>query len=1086
MCCCVFLVFALTTLCASGALALDNSFTEDFTSKQFCDVSLTTALWDTTAGELKLHPFELTHVGSVITPGHAYGIAVAGDRAYVADAYGHLQVYDISDPTNPTWAASYTTRNTSRDVVVAGDWAYVADGSEGLCKVDIGTAGPGTSINFDTPGTAEGVVVAGDLAYVADGDSGLRVVDISKVYPAYVGNIPTLDYAWGIDVSGDYAYVAVDDSGLVVVDISNPASPTLVGHHDTPYWAFNVVVSGKYAFVADYGAGLQIVDISDPGNPTYAGHYNTDGAAVDVRVVGDHAFVADSYGGLVVIDVTDPANPSLVDKCVVNGLCWDVAVAGEYAYLAAYDYGLQVIDICDRMPFLVEMGTGDSPGNSYDVTVDGNYAYVADWYQGIDIFDISNPANPLEMGSFEVGGMIGGRARHVAVSGSYAYVAYDDSGLVVVDVSDPMNPTWAGSYVTGWDAHDIDIEGDYLYMAYGADYFQVLDITDPTNPTYVGSYNPAPGWVTGIDVHGDLAFAVDGSSGELLVLSVADPTNPNVIGTYPGMSGEPMEVAVDGDYAFVADYSAGVLAIDVSDPTSPVLLDNISTVAHPYDIVIDGDYAVVADQLGGVTILDISDPNNLVLLETLDIGICHGLTMAGDYIYAADQNPGLAVIKMYDRHFDIHRNVGRSLAINESIDPMLKARMTITGLPAVIWFVSGDQGVNWTNIVPDAGWFHVAYAGTTFHWHSIHVPIAAGVNPSCSNLLLEWLFEYAVIDSIVDIPNDQGGRVRIYFTRSAFDFAGADPPISMYNVWRRLDSPMLLETLRNARSSAGTALDPGLMMPLVLHEGRRFLLNEDQVVNSGFPPGTWEVLGGFAAIQQDKYIHPANTLADSSDAALPYAVYCISAHTYLPEIWYVGVPDSGYSIDNIAPAPPPNFRMESEYEVAWDMVPDEDFQYYTVYGTVSPDFEEDRQLIGHTIDLYMDMSGDIFDYYHVTATDYAGNEGYPSSLENTYAGVPPVEDLPVVFALGPNMPNPFSDRTEIRFDLPEPSRVSLKVFDAGGRLVRVLVESELPAGHHSESWSGRDQSGREMSSGVYFVKMRASEFEAVSKILLMR
>lgn len=1085
---CVFSVLGLALLSAtpSSVLAADNSYIEDFTSKQFCDTTATTAWWDTAAAELKLYPFELAHVGSIDTPGLAYGVALAGDQAYVADADGHLKVFNIADPANPSFVATLHTLDTARDVVVAGDHAYVADGTQGLCVIYIGTIGFGHSENTDTPGTAEDVFVAGDLAYIADGDSGLRVLDVETLPAAYVGNVPTLDYAWGLDVRGDYAYVAVDDSGLVVVDISDPSSPQVVGHHDTPYWAFNVAVSGNYAFVADYGSGLQVFDVSQPNAPSLVGSYNTDGMAVDVKIVGDNAYVADGYSGLAVIDITDPADPGFVGKCVVNGLCWDVAVAGEHAYLAAYDYGLQVIDICDRLVNLAEMGSGKTPGNSTDVAVDGNYAYVADWYKGVRVVDISDPGSPVVMGSFDLGTFFAGRAFHVAVAGSYAYVAYDDSGVVVVDVSDPMDPTWAGNYVTGGEAHDLAIEGDYLYIGDGSAYFQVADISDPTNPTYVGSYNPGPGAVGGIAVDGNIAIAVDNIMSEMVMIDITDPTSPVRGGSFT--LSEPLEVVIQGDYAYVADYDLGILAFSLTDPGGPVFLDSIRTSGYPYDIEVDGDYAVVADQDAGVTILDISDPSDLVILESLDIGICHGLTMAGDYIFAADQHPGLAVIKMYDRYFDIHRNMGHSLAFYEGSDPALKVRVTTSQTSWVGWWVTGDSaGTYWTYVEPGGGWYWVSAPGTTMQWASIHVPLYAGVNPSCSELKIEWLYEHALIDSVVDIPGDQGGRVRIYFTRSGWDFGEGEYPIISYNLWRRVDNPALTAALEPLRLSTAPAIDHHLGLPLLGHEGRSYFIQDGNVVGSGFPPGTWEVLGGFAAVQQDQYIQAAETLADSTIAGVSYTVYCISAHTALPSLWYVSPPDSGYSIDNMAPAPPPNFRMESENELAWDMVPDDDFQYYSVYGTASPDFEEDRVLIGYTIGLGMELSaGDIFNYYHVTASDYAGNEGYPSTVENAFAGLPEKEDLPHAFSLGPSRPNPFSEATVIRFDLPEPCQVSLSVYDTGGRLVAVLADGEYPAGRHSIVWSIGDHVDGGLAPGVYFLSMRAPGFSAVEKMLLLR
>jgi hypothetical protein len=71
----------------------------------------------------------------------------------------------------------------------------------------------------------------------------------------------------------------------------------------------------------------------------------------------------------------------------------------------------------------------------------------------------------------------------------------------------------------------------------------------------------------------------------------------------------------------------------------------------------------------------------------------------------------------------------------------------------------------------------------------------------------------------------------------------------------------------------------------------------------------------------------------------------------------------------------------------------------------------------------------------------------------------------------PCSPNPFNPRTTIRFELPQSGSVQLAVFDLAGRLVRVLVETELDQGAHDTDWDGRDASGRKVSSGSYVARL---------------
>ena len=76
--------------------------------------------------------------------------------------------------------------------------------------------------------------------------------------------------------------------------------------------------------------------------------------------------------------------------------------------------------------------------------------------------------------------------------------------------------------------------------------------------------------------------------------------------------------------------------------------------------------------------------------------------------------------------------------------------------------------------------------------------------------------------------------------------------------------------------------------------------------------------------------------------------------------------------------------------------------------------------------------------------------------------------------------------TTVCFGLAENSRVRLAIYDVRGRLVRTLVNGEMPAGSHRTVWNGRNDRGRQVSSGVYFCRMTAGEFRQSQKIMVVR
>ena len=73
-----------------------------------------------------------------------------------------------------------------------------------------------------------------------------------------------------------------------------------------------------------------------------------------------------------------------------------------------------------------------------------------------------------------------------------------------------------------------------------------------------------------------------------------------------------------------------------------------------------------------------------------------------------------------------------------------------------------------------------------------------------------------------------------------------------------------------------------------------------------------------------------------------------------------------------------------------------------------------------------------------------------------------------VMRLFQNRPNPFTPATRIGFELAQAGRVELGIHSVDGRLIRVLVDEERPAGFHEVIWDGRDNEGKKVAGGVYF------------------
>jgi len=110
------------------------------------------------------NPANPQRVGGYNTSGEAYGVAVSGNYAYVADGPAGLQVINVSNPANPQRVGGYDTSGYGLGVAVSGNYAFVADGNWGLLifgprtpRITAVTHAAGTATVYYTntiPGTA--------------------------------------------------------------------------------------------------------------------------------------------------------------------------------------------------------------------------------------------------------------------------------------------------------------------------------------------------------------------------------------------------------------------------------------------------------------------------------------------------------------------------------------------------------------------------------------------------------------------------------------------------------------------------------------------------------------------------------------------------------------------------------------------------------------------------------------------------------------------------------------------------------------------------------------------------------------------
>lgn len=91
--------------------------------------------------------------------------------------------------------------------------------------------------------------------------------------------------------------------------------------------------------------------------------------------------------------------------------------------------------------------------------------------------------------------------------------------------------------------------------------------------------------------------------------------------------------------------------------------------------------------------------------------------------------------------------------------------------------------------------------------------------------------------------------------------------------------------------------------------------------------------------------------------------------------------------------------------------------------------------------------------------------------------------MPLAYHLDQNYPNPFNPTTTIEYSIPKAGQVRIAVFDILGNRIKTLVNSRQQAGRYTVSWNGVNDEGREVSTGIYFYRIRTRNYTSIRKMV---
>ena len=299
----------------------------------------------------------------------------------------------------------------------------------------------------------------------------------------------------------------------------------------------------------------------------------------------------------------------------------------------------------------------DFLSNARGVYVSGKYAYIIKGDKettytngGLTIIDISNPSNPIYVGSVKSSSYLWFPS-DVQVVGKYAYVtAFRSNSLTIIDVSNPSNPVIVGWYKNSTNldgARYLKIVGKYAYVTASAMGLSIIDISNPANPTFIKRYSTGIIVTAGVYVSSNYAYVTSSDQDKLVKINISDPLNPFWVGEYQSSTylDGAWGVYVSGNYAYVTAQTSDRLTIlDVSG-NNPIFVSSYQNNTYldlARGIQVSGKYAYIGSpNQDYLTIFDISNPNDIKLVSVYKdyprTGNLSGIFVSGKYIYIPAQ-----------------------------------------------------------------------------------------------------------------------------------------------------------------------------------------------------------------------------------------------------------------------------------------------------------------------------------------------------------------------------------------------------------------------------------------------------------------
>lgn len=695
-----------------------------------------------------------------------------------------------------------------------------------------------------------------------------------------------------------------------------------------------------------------------------------------------------------------------------------------------------------------------------------------------------------------------------AVSMPHVYVANGDE-LVVLDVTDAGDPRSISSLTLPHNASAVEEKDSFVYVALWENGLAVVDVTNAEAPVLMQHFDAVA--ADDLDREGDVLVAVERYN--LHVFDVSTPGSPALIGSHP-LSTYGYQIDVENGRAYVGSWTGHMEIYDISDATAISLLGSYAAASTAHDMVVEEYTAYVAVRTVGLVIVDVHDPANPVELgvyQNEDVSL--RIEKCGDRVLLGDSYRGLKIVNVADPSNPIHvAKIGAALMWKNTDtagdllflpmdDEGLQIIDTRGGTPPPPIAVDATTVIVREAVARDeylfvAGWPTV---------HAYRLDEAGGITPLSgvdleevgTNITLEGDRAYVAAGhrglQIVDITDPESltllGCFDDGFTQikdmdvvkeTAYVVSGTgDRDFWVLDVSRpeeiEIVGHIILPYHATAIKVAGRyayTLCQGLCIIDISSPESPF------VINIGHPDGAegvqiletadWSTQDILIKDNLAYILHRYDVGLSIYDINQPYAPNLIARYdtplhayrlAYAGDLLLIGAGYAGVQV--MEAADPAGVRLLGFVEIP-----------YAHTGCMYALISQGSLITG------ISSAGVIS--FPLPCHDLQDILSPPTShdaLLTTAASI----DVPVYIR-----PNPANPMTIIEWNQPSEGPGTVRVYDIAGRLVRSLTQERFARGVRRIVWNGRDDTDRAVSSGRYFVRVRAPDVDVVRGVTLVK